>query len=128
MRDALKKLLDRLDLIGSEHEELFDSDVRESMGDAIMEGFVRHRADYEVPDDFGMFSRKGNEAVRSAIPEFVTTANQRAQLLHQDTFHVRLSAVQDRSVRSDDGTDYDDFLGHSPPEFYDEAGNVTRTQ
>ena len=34
-------LLNRLEAIGKNHKELFDSDVRQEMSNAIMEGFVR---------------------------------------------------------------------------------------
>ena len=128
MKDALKKLLDGLDEIGSKHEELFDSDVRQNMSNAIMEGFVRQRLQYEVPQDFGMFSEAGNTAVHDAIAEYVATANEKADELGLSAFHDRLNAVQDGSVGSINGNDYDDFLGHSRNEFFDELGNVIRTQ
>jgi hypothetical protein len=128
MRDVLKKLLDLLDEIGNEHEELFDSDVRQNMRNAIMEGFVRHRLQYEIPQDFGMFSDEGNTAVHKAIAEFVATANDKADELGISAFHDRLNVVQDESVCSGNGNDYDEFLGHSRGEFFDERGNVIRTQ
>jgi len=127
LKDILKKLLDRLETIGENHEELFDSDVRENMGIAIMEGFVRRREDYTIPDDFGMFSKEGNEEVKSAIVQYITDARQKAEEDRINTFHDRLNALQDGTVRSLGGNDYDEFLGHTPPEFYDENGNVIRT-
>lgn len=128
MRDALKNLLDVLDEIANEHEELFDSDVRQNMRNAIMEGFVRHRLQYEIPSDFGMFSDEGNTAVHNAIAKYVANANENADELGIVAFHDRLNAVQDPSVRSSNGNDYDEFLGHSRSEFFDERGNVIRTQ
>ncbi|WP_147274353.1 hypothetical protein [Bremerella cremea] len=128
MRDALKRLLNLLDEIGNEHEELFDSDVRQNIRNAIMEGFVRHRLKYEIPQDFGMFSEDGNTAVRNAISEYVATGNKKADELEIRTFHDRLNVMQDDSVCSVNGNDYEEFLGHSRGEFFDEVGNVIRTQ
>ena len=128
MKTILKKLLDSLDEIADRHEELFDSNVRQSMSNAIMEGFIRQKKDYQLPSDFGMFSREGNDDIRHAIDEFIAAANKKADELKINTFHGRLDAVQDSSVRSIEGNDYDEFLGHSPSNFFDEAGNVTRTQ
>src|SRR4051812_13305913 len=112
MKDALKTLLDLLDAIGIEHEELFDTDVRQNMSNAIMEGFVRHRLQYEITKDLGMFSEEGNTAVRNALTVYIAAANEKADELGLKTFHDRLNAVQDGSVRSVNGNDYDEFLGH----------------
>ena len=128
MKDTLKKLLDRLDEIGSEHRELFDSDVRQNMSNAIIDGFVRNRTGYEIPNDFGMFTDTGNTAVKTAIATFIEMAIRDAEKMRLTTFHARLSALQDDSVRSAEGNDYDEFLGHSQPEFFDDAGTVVRTQ
>jgi hypothetical protein len=40
MDKLLLQLLERLEAIGEHHGELFDTEVRESMGIAIMQGFV----------------------------------------------------------------------------------------
>jgi len=128
MKDTLKHFLDRLDAIGAEHEELFDSDVRQKMRNAVMDGFVRRRTGFGVPYDLGMYSEEANAAVAMAISEFIETANQQADELKIIAFHDRLNVVQDGSVRSDLGNDYDEFLGHSPAEYFDDVGNVIRTR
>lgn len=128
MKDTLKQLLDRLDEIGSKHEELFDSDVRQNMSNAIVDGFVRNRPGYEIPNEYGMFTDTANVAVKTAIATFIEMANRDAEKMRLTTFHARLSALQDDSVHSTNGNDYDEFLGHSQPEFFDDAGTVIRTQ
>jgi hypothetical protein len=127
MKDTLKSLLDHLQTIGENHEELFDTDVRQNMSNAIVDGFVRHRHDYIVPDDFGMFSKEANRAVKAAIAQYIAAAIQKADEMELTGFHERLNAVQDSSVRSFGGNDYDEFLGHSPAEFFDQDGIVIRT-
>ena len=128
MQDTPRNLLDRLETVGGGHVELFDTDVSQNMSNAIVEGFTRRRQDYIVPDDFGMFSEKTNQAVKSAIAQYVADACQKADEIGLHGFHDRLRAVQNGSIRSFGGNYYDDFLGHTPPEFFDKNGNVIRTR
>ena len=128
MKDALRELLNSLDDIGADNEEIYDSDVRQLMSNAIMESFVRHRESYVIPDKFGMFSDTANAAVKKALTRFVDRANREAPSLSLNTFHARLEALQDNSVRNSNGKDYDEFLGHSESKFFDEFGNVIRMQ
>jgi len=126
METILKKLLDQLEAIGNDHEELFDSDVRQNMSDAIFYGFIRGRSDFIIPDDLGMFSEEANKQVKFAITTFITDANHEAKQAGIHRFHDRLNAVQNNSVDSFGGLFYDDFLGHSRPELFDENGEVIR--
>ena len=67
MEQLLRQLLNRLDDIGSENEELFDSECRERLSSAIMEGFVRARGVDVLDEDFGDFSPEGNRLVREDL-------------------------------------------------------------
>lgn len=127
MREILVILLSRLDAIGEKHDELFDTDVRQNMSNAIMAGFVRRQQGYVIPDKMGMFSEQADADVVNVIAQYVAMANRRADELELKTFHDRLNALQDRSARSNRGNDYDEFLGHSPPEFFDASGIAIRT-
>lgn len=129
MKEILRKMLDRLEAIGEDHEELFDTEVRQAMSNAILDGFVRLEKNqaYKLPEYFGMFSEKANEEVKATIAHFIAEAKRRADELKICRFHDRLNAVQDESVTSLGGNDYDEFLGHSPPEYFDETGSVIRT-
>lgn len=128
MDDLLRKLLERLEAIAEDHEELYDSDVRQLMSNAIVDGFVRARNEHVIPDDFGMHSAQANAGVRSALDEFVFAANEKASELGIASFHGRLAVVQNGGVRTQQGNDYEDFFGHSRPELFDEFGNVFRTE
>lgn len=127
MDELLRKLLSRLALIGDEHEELYDSDVSQAIGNAVMDGFVRAEAGYAIPTEFGMYSLEANAAVRAAVADYVAAANAIASELGIGRFHERLELVQNRNVRTQDGHDYEYFMGHSPPDFYDASGHVIRT-
>jgi hypothetical protein len=128
MEEILKLLLEELELIGKRHEELYDSEVTQAVGNAIMDGFIRNKPGFVVPTEFGMYSTSANEQVRRAVSNFVTAANSKAAELGTLPFRDRMAIVQNRGVRTTNRRDYEDFFGHSPPEFYDEAGNVLRTQ
>ena len=55
MQALLLQLLNDLEDIGDVHEDLFDSEVRERIDNAVMDGFVRVVADYDVRTDPGLF-------------------------------------------------------------------------
>ena len=126
MERILLELLCQLERLGEAHGELYDTEVRERMGDAVMEGYVRRSPQYLLPDQFGMNSAAGDARVREALAAYIERANGLAEEIGLTTFHARLAAFQDPAVRtpSDAAVDYDDLFGHTPPEWYDEAGNV----
>ncbi|MBM83650.1 MAG: hypothetical protein CMJ78_24085 [Planctomycetaceae bacterium] len=124
MEPILLELLRALKAIGDAHEELYDTEVRECIGIAIMEGFVRAKPDYLVPVDLGLADTAANGCVREAITNYITVANAIAAEMQITTFHDRLAAFQNGLVRVNQGRDYEDFFGHTPPEWYDTDGNV----
>lgn len=129
LENVLLRLLEKLESIGQHHGELYDSEVRERMGTAIMEGFVRGRNEYRIADDLGMFSEEANHAVRSSIQGYLDEANSEAATLGMTKFHDRLAAFQNDVVRTKkDKNDFDEFFGTTPPEFYNEFGVVIRLQ
>jgi hypothetical protein len=126
MENLLHELLGRLERLGETHGELYDSEVREQMGDAIMEGYVRRSPGYRLPDRFGMLSEAADAEVRAALAAYIEGANTHAEEIGLASFHARLAAFQNPAVRIDPAiaVDYDDLFGHTPPDWYDEAGNV----
>jgi hypothetical protein len=126
MEDLLLELLGRLERLGAAHGELYDSEVREQMGDAVMEGYVRRRSGHRLPDRFGMLSEAADAEVRAALAAYIEGANALAEEIGLSSFHARLAAFQDPAVRTDPAiaVDDDDLFGHTPPDWYDEGGNV----
>jgi hypothetical protein len=123
METLLHELLARLAEIGEGHDEVYDSEVRERMRDAISNGFLRSVPGFEMPAKFGMYSEKGNQLVRRALAKYVVEANKKAEELGLD-FRARYAAFQNEEivVGSKEVT-YGDFFGYVPPENYDEKGN-----
>ena len=117
MREALRKLLTRLEEIGRHHEELYDTECRDRMGNAVLEGFARARSDYVLPEDFGLSVVDANRSVREALAQYIDEANFTAERDGIDSFRSRLAAFQDGSVESPgEGCRYDDFFGYVDPE------------
>lgn len=123
MDEVLLELLHRLETVGDAHEELFDSEVREAMDDAVWQGFIRPRPGYALPEQFAMFSPEGDAAVREALAWFLPAANIAADRSGLDTFSKKLKAFQNLEVRTSRQNDYNDFFGWANPQHFDEAGN-----
>ena len=53
-------------------------------------------------------------------------ANKLADKIGLSSFHARLAAFQNRAARTnpDIAVGYEELFGHTPPEWYDEAGNI----
>lgn len=124
IRECLMRLLTDLERIGDVHEELFDSEVREQAGEALMEAFVRQTSSYKIPETLGMPTDDANSLLRSTIIKFVECAIPICEAERIILFHERLSLLQDDNVRTECGSDYDEFIGHTPPDWYDADGNV----
>ena len=125
MDEILRYLLNRLEQIGCVYEELYDTECRERMGNAVIDGFVRNKSDFVLGDDFGLHSGQANLTVKEALAKYIANANSMAVDLGITDFHERLAAFQNSNVNSEEeGSFYDDFFGHSAPERFDSAGNV----
>ncbi|QDU37409.1 hypothetical protein Mal4_17200 [Maioricimonas rarisocia] len=125
MEELLRQLLNRLEQVSTDHEELYDTECRERMGNAVMDGFVRNKSDFVLGDDFGLHAAVANLAIKEALAEYITQANSQAAELGITDFHERLAAFQNSDVESDEeGSVYDDFFGHSAPDAFDSTGNV----
>lgn len=125
MEELLRQLLNRLEEIGRDHEELYDTDCREQMSDAVMSSFVRATNDLALPDTFGLYTAGANTAVREALSAYIDLARSKATDLGLHGFHDRLAAFQNQQVTSDEqGNFYDDYFGYSDPKNFDESGNV----
>lgn len=126
MESLLLELLRRLERLGEHHEELYDSEAREQIGGLVMEGFVRKTPGFFMPERLGMLSDEADSELRQALSEYIEIANRLAEEVGLTSFHARLAAFQNRTVRSNPAidVDYEELFGHTPPEWYDEDGNV----
>lgn len=128
MEAALLRLLERLERIGEAHPELYDSAVREALRDAMIDGFARLKPDYVAPSTFEMFTSEGDEKVRAAFEEFLAAAQVSASEQGLTTFHRRLADFQNNAVRTDEGSDFDEFFGTCDPDCFDPDGDTFRSE
>lgn len=111
MKRAMKQLLDAFDAIAVEHDDVTDTDVRESVRDVIQRGFIRPKPRFTVPSAFGLSTPEANARVRKALVTFlehraVTLARKRL-----GTPRARLGAFQDSEVESGEGNAFDEYFG-----------------
>lgn len=68
--EELSALINQLEDIGNYIGDLYDTDVKEQMNEAIVEIFINENNEYQVPDSFGMFSEASDRAVQQAFKQF----------------------------------------------------------
>lgn len=110
MRGHLTAFLDQLERIGLEHDELYDTDVRERMAEVIERTLVEGAGPIDVPRSLGMFSEEGNARVQAALATYLGSALPLATELALDEAGRR-DAVWDEGGGSSAGTSVDEFLG-----------------
>jgi hypothetical protein len=115
--------MQRLQAVGDEHEELYDTETRDAMGAAIFDGFLWPEPAFEVPGDFGLATPEANASVQAALRDYIAAARALAPQVGISTFQQRLAALQDTTVWTADGGTHDEFFGSYAACMYDEDGN-----
>lgn len=124
MDDLLADLLNGLSQIGNNNEEIYDTECRDRISDAIFSGFVRQIPEFALPSDFGLFSNEANLEVGKQIFAYISRANLLADTLQVVSFHARLAAFQNGTIKSDKGDYFDDFFGYSNPKSFNVLGKL----
>jgi hypothetical protein len=127
MEDLLRDLLNRLGQVGEHHEEIYDTECRDRMSNAVFDGFIRRLDGFVLPSDFGLYSPDANARVREALATYIAEASVQAPALQLRSFHERLSAFQNGDVKSNGGDYFDDFFGYSRPDAFDCEGEIVET-
>lgn len=76
--EELFALINQLEDIGASSEELYDTDVKEQMNEALVEIFIKENKGYQVPASFGMFSKSSDRAVQQAFTKFQSDLSNRS--------------------------------------------------
>ena len=119
MRDDVAELFDALESVGNEHEELYDTDVREQLASTLNWHFVWGNLADKTPLRYGMFSAEADKAVADAVDRFLKAALANAEAEGVAKGQQRHDLLQDQSIKTETGgQSYDCFIGHSdtPPE------------
>jgi hypothetical protein len=122
MKEILSNLLEELEKIGESNEEIYDSECREKMDDAIWYGFLVPDIKYQLSDDFGLYNESANSLVKHALQKYIFEASNIAASNNM-SFLERLAAFQDNDVFTlGSKNDYNDFFGYSNPEEFNNSG------
>jgi hypothetical protein len=124
MEVLLRDLLNRLGQVGVAHEEIYDTECRDRMSNAVFDGFIRPVDGFVLPSDFGLYSPDANARVREALARYIVDATRKATGLQLKSFHQRLAAFQNRDVKSDRGDYYDALFGYSDPNAFNAEGEA----
>jgi hypothetical protein len=125
MDEVLRKFLTRLEEIEEDHEGLGETNIRDHMGEDILNGFLRMTPSFVPSGEYGL-DPEANELVAEAIARFVAAACAAAKRQGLVTFQQRLAAFQNDDVRTANGSDYNDFFGCKEADWFDADGNDLR--
>jgi hypothetical protein len=120
MPELLLQLLQELELIGVDHEEVYDTVCRDKMSDVIWNLFILPAKKYKYPDDFGLYSNSSNQEIKQALQTYIDGANKVKITSHSlILFQNRLAAFQDTEIETKNKNQFDDFFGWFNPEIKD---------
>jgi len=109
---SMASLLEDLESLAEEHEELFDTDVRERMWAIVDAVLIRQTSEVAVPDEIGMFTPEANEKVQSALLFNLQRLRETFAIFELDTERKRLDSFFNPRLRTERGRRVDDFFGH----------------
>lgn len=113
LKDVIADFYAELEGIGDEHQELYDTDVREALAETLSWYFVWDRPQDRLPVSYGMFSEEADDAVASAVASFLGDASVLAERAGLPVGQPRLDALQDESIETPGGNTFDMFVGYA---------------
>lgn len=128
-REVIAELYAELERLSDEYKELTDTDVREALHLTLNYYFVWGKAQDRLPIAYEMWTREGDQAVAQAVKRFLTATDGCPEISSLPIGQLRLNLLQDRSIRTPRGEQYDLFIGHSdepsppdplPPDMFEE--------
>ena len=111
IQDLVVRLMSELDHLSLDHEEVTDTDVRESIR-ATLNYFFIWGQDGPIPSSFGMSSLEGDQAITTILTRFITEAKHLPAVDSRPVGSERLHMLQDAKLISPNGHTYDMFWGH----------------
>ena len=108
---SLAALLEDLETNAHEHEEIFDTDVRERLWTFLEARFIQHNKKTSIPTEFGMFTPAGNESIRDAFARNTENLDTIIDVFSLDTYEKRKLTFTNPKLTSAAGNHLDDFFG-----------------
>lgn len=109
---AVRDLYNELEEIGRDHDEFYDTDVRESLHHALTHLFIWGNQPSSYPIAFEMFTPEGDAAVAAAIEKFVETSKKLLSVQPVAKGQPRLDLLQNAELVTPEGRQFDEFIGH----------------
>ena len=103
-------MLNELERIGSKYPELYDTDVRESLGIIILNILNSEDSLCEIPNEYGMFSDEANLEIKKLLELSIKKlweSNDYNLASHEERFAVFSST----EIQSETGQFLEDFIG-----------------
>ncbi|MCP5006431.1 MAG: hypothetical protein GY941_21205 [Planctomycetes bacterium] len=113
LKVAVQKLYNDLDGYADEFEELTDTDVRDSLLLILNYYFVWGKKTDTFPISFGMFSYEGDMKIKRSVEKFLKDVSENQELDTIPTGKARLDILQDASIQTSNGYQFDEFIGFS---------------
>ena len=108
---SLAALLEDLETVGHEHEEIFDTDVRERLWTFLEARFIQHDKKTSIPAEFGMFTPEGNESIRAVFARNTEHLDTIIDVFSLDTYEKRKLTLTNPKLTSAAGNRLDDLFG-----------------
>jgi len=113
INSAIKTLYTELERLSETYDELTDTDVRESLHMTLNYFFVWGKELDRLPISYGMFSREGDKAIANIVNGFLSSVSSMTELDEISVGKERLDLLQNPEIRTPNGCQYDDFIGHA---------------
>ncbi|MDY6976667.1 MAG: hypothetical protein SVW51_10650 [Pseudomonadota bacterium] len=113
INEAILSFYKRLESLLESHNELTDTDVRESIHLVLTYYFVWNNGLSKFPKSFCMLNQEGDEAVGQIIYDFLNTVYSTSELRDICVGSERLNYLQNEELVTPRGRRYYDFIGIS---------------
>ena len=108
---SISALLEDLEAVAKEHEEIFDTDVREQLWSFLEIRFIQLKKETPIPAKFGMFSPEGNARIAEVFTRNSGNLDTIIDVFSLDTYEKRLQSFTNPRLTSSAGSHLDDFFG-----------------
>ena len=100
-----------LEAIGDEHEEIYDTEVRENLWSYLEARFIKYDKEAPLPSSFGMFTEDANEKIRQVFAHNASRLDTIIEVFELDTVEKRKTSFTNSKLTTERGSKLEDFFG-----------------
>lgn len=108
---SMAALLEDLESLGQEHEELYDTDVREQLWACVEAGLIKQLPGFRAPAEFGMFTPEANAKLARIMEENLERLRTVFDAFKLNTEAKRLASFQNPNLHTESGKTVNEFFG-----------------